>query len=80
MSPAVKTILEGVVTWPQQDQEELAVMAREIEARRTGVYALDDSEKAAIEKGFTDVKEGKFASEEEIARIFQKARSSSNRT
>jgi len=50
MSPAVKTILERVATWPEQDQEELADVAREIEARRTGVYVLDEDEKAAIDK------------------------------
>jgi hypothetical protein len=38
MSPAVKNILEHVASWPQEDQEELAEVAREIEARRTGVY------------------------------------------
>jgi len=50
MSPAVKTILERVATWPEEDQEELADVAREIEARRTGVYVLDEDEKAAIDK------------------------------
>ena len=50
MSPAVKTILERVATWPEQDQEELADVAREIEARRTAVYVLDEDEKAAIDK------------------------------
>ena len=75
MSPAVKTMLERVATWPEQDQEELAEFAREIEARRTGVYVLDDDENAAIEKGLREAREGKFASDEEIARIFDKARS-----
>ncbi|HLQ92167.1 MAG TPA: hypothetical protein VK148_19255 [Xanthobacteraceae bacterium] len=46
----MKTILERVATWPEQDQEELADVAREIEARRTGVYVLDEDEKAAIDK------------------------------
>jgi hypothetical protein len=50
MSPAVKSILERVAAWPEQDQAELAEVAREIEARRTGVYILDTDEKDAIEK------------------------------
>ena len=50
MSPAVKSILERVATWPKQDQEELADLAREIEARRTGVYVLDEDENASIDK------------------------------
>jgi cell division protein FtsB len=49
MNAAVKNILERVAAWPEEDQEELAALAREIEARRTGVYRLSDDEKAAIE-------------------------------
>jgi hypothetical protein len=49
MNAAVKHILERVAAWPEEDQEELAALAREIEARRTGVYALSDDEKAAID-------------------------------
>jgi hypothetical protein len=44
MSPAVKTILELMVSWPVEDQEELSELAREIEARRTGVYREGDQE------------------------------------
>ena len=46
----MNTILERVATWPKQDQEELADVAREIEARRTGVYVLDEDEKTTIDK------------------------------
>ena len=49
MSAAVKNILQRVAAWPEEDQEELAALAREIEARRTGVYQLSDDEKAAID-------------------------------
>lgn len=46
----LKEVLERVETWPQEDQEALAEYAREIEARRTGVYRLTDDERAAIQK------------------------------
>ncbi|MGH6735732.1 MAG: hypothetical protein ACRECX_06585 [Methyloceanibacter sp.] len=49
MNAVVKNILERVAAWPEEDQEELAALAREIEARRTGVYQLSDDEKAAID-------------------------------
>lgn len=56
MSPAIKQIIERVASWPEEDQEELAEIAREIEARRSGVYkatvdelrALDDAERSGI--------------------------------
>jgi putative addiction module component (TIGR02574 family) len=43
-------LLEKVRSWPEEDQEELAEIVREIEARRTGVYVMTDDERAAIEK------------------------------
>jgi putative addiction module component (TIGR02574 family) len=43
-------LLEKVRSWPEEDREELAEIAREIEARRTGVYVMTDDERAAIEK------------------------------
>ena len=48
MSPSAKSILERVAAWPEKDQEELAEIAREIEARRTGIYELTAEEQAAI--------------------------------
>ena len=44
----IAAVLESVRSWPQEDQEELAEIARAIEARRTGVYVMTDDERAAI--------------------------------
>jgi hypothetical protein len=33
----IRAVLDSVLTWPEEHQEELAELAREIEARRTGV-------------------------------------------
>jgi len=63
MSPATKEILQKVANWPEEDQEELAELAREIEARRTGVYALNDDERSAI----ADARRGGFASDHDAA-------------
>src|SRR5690348_8843454 len=40
MSPNAKRLLERLSSWPDEDLAELEEFAREIEARRTGVYAL----------------------------------------
>jgi hypothetical protein len=56
MSPAIKELLQHVAFWPQEDQEELADVARDIEARRTGVYrataeelkSLDSADRSGI--------------------------------
>ena len=62
MSPAVKTILELMASWPAEDQEELSELAREIEARRTGVYRLSDEERAAIDAA----QRGPLAADDEV--------------
>ena len=43
----VKEILDKVAGWPEADREKLAALAREIEARRAGIYVLSDEERAA---------------------------------
>ena len=48
MNAATRDILRKVETWPEEDQAELAALAREIEARRTGVYVLSEDEKTVI--------------------------------
>lgn len=55
-------VLENVRSWPDEDLEELAEVAREIEARRSGVYVLSDDERAAIE----EAERGGLASDEEV--------------
>jgi hypothetical protein len=74
MTATTKALLEQVASWPQEDQVELAEYAREIEARRTGVYRLSDAEREGVERGLKAMHEGKFASDERVAAIFERAR------
>ena len=64
----IEAVLEAVRSWPQEDQEELAEFAREIEARRAGVYVLSDDERAAIE----EAERSGIASDEDIARFWKR--------
>ena len=57
----INAVLESVRSWPLEDQEELAEYAREIEARRTGVYVMTDDERAAI----ADARKSSIVSDEE---------------
>jgi hypothetical protein len=66
MNQMAKDILRRVETWPEEDQEELAELAREIEARRTGVYVLDEDEDAAIREALAQLDRGEGVSEEEM--------------
>ena len=65
----LNAVLTGIQSWPQEDQEELVEVAREIEARRTGVYVLTGDERQAIAKA----RQSRLASDDEVE-AFWKAR------
>ena len=67
MNRLLREVIEHAETWPLEDQEELAEYAREIEARRTGVYTMSDQERAAVGKGLAEADSGQFVSEERVA-------------
>jgi len=72
MSPTTKKLLEQVETWPQEDQEELAEIARDIEARRTGVYTPSPDEEKAIREGLAQLDRGDSLSEEEMTAFWKR--------
>ena len=74
MTPSNRKLLEQVEAWPAQDQEELAEYAREIEARRTGVYAATPEELAAIDEALGQVARGELSTRDEIEAAFAKFR------
>ncbi|HEY2135187.1 MAG TPA: hypothetical protein VGH49_04825 [Xanthobacteraceae bacterium] len=74
MTPQTRKLIELVESWPQQDQEELAEFAREIEARRTGVYHATPEELEAIDEALGQVARGEVASPEEVEAAFAKFR------
>jgi hypothetical protein len=67
IAKVLKYAIEQAETWPQQDQEDLAEYAREIQARRTGVYIMSDEERAAVGRGLAQADRGEFVSGEVVA-------------
>lgn len=72
MNQDAKEILRRVETWPEEDQAELAEVAREIEARRSGVYVLDKDEEAAIREALAQLDRGEFVSEEDMKAFWKR--------
>jgi hypothetical protein len=68
MNAATKDLLRKVETWSEEDQNELAALAREIEARRTGVYVLSEDEKVAI----AEARRSPLVSDDEIALFWKR--------
>ncbi|MBV9529727.1 MAG: hypothetical protein JO283_01315 [Bradyrhizobium sp.] len=63
----IAAVLESVRSWPEEDQEELAEIAREIEARRTGIYVATPEELVAID----EADRSGIATEEEVEAAFK---------
>ena len=68
----ISAVLESVRSWPEQDQEELAELAREIEARRSGVYVMNDDERAAVREGLDQACRGEFVPDDEMNAFWKK--------
>jgi hypothetical protein len=47
---SIEALLRHVESWPEEDQNELVEVARDIEARRSGVYRATADELAAIDE------------------------------
>jgi len=70
MNQTTMDILRRVETWPQEDQDELAELARDIEARRSGVYRATPEELRALD----GAEHSGVASDEEVEAAFQSFR------
>jgi hypothetical protein len=67
----IKQVLDRVLTWPQQRQEDAAQLLLALEAREGEPYHAGHDEWAAIEEGFAQVKRGEAVSADEIAALFK---------
>jgi predicted transcriptional regulator len=67
MTKTLKDVLQHAETWPREDQEELVEYAREIEARRTGIYVMSDDERAAVRRGLAEADRGEFVPDDVVA-------------
>ncbi len=68
MTPKAQKLMNRVATWPEDDLAELEELAREIEARRSGVYVMSDEERSAVEES----RRGRIVSDEEMAPFWKR--------
>jgi predicted transcriptional regulator len=66
----VKEVLDRVLTWPPERQEDAAQLLLAREAQEGELYHPDDDEMAAIEEGLAQARRGEFVSADEIAALF----------
>jgi hypothetical protein len=67
--------LRRVEDWPEAAQVELAEIALEIDAGLgTGTYHATPKELAGIDRGLKDAREARFATDDEVSKVFEKFR------
>jgi predicted transcriptional regulator len=74
MITALKNMLPRIDAWPVEDQEASLEAARSIEAERSGVYQASAADLAAIDRGLSDARAGRFATVEAAAKVRAKFR------
>jgi predicted transcriptional regulator len=67
----LEAIFDRVRNWPAEKQEQAMDALLWIESD-SDVYVLSDEERAAVQRGLDDSKNGRFATEEEMAALFQR--------
>lgn len=74
-SKLLQDALRRVETWPEAAQIELAEIALEIDAGLgAGTYQATAKELEGIDRGLKAARDGRFATEEQVSRVFQKSR------
>jgi hypothetical protein len=74
MNKALETLMERVAAWPEEAQAELLESVLAIEKKRFGVYRLSEEERAAVRRGLEEMRQRKFASDDEVAAVFNRYR------
>ena len=72
MSKSTQELFKRIEALPPEDQDELAEVVREMEARRTGVYEPTPVEEAAIREGLEELDRGAWVSEEDMRAFWKR--------
>jgi hypothetical protein len=62
----IKAVLDRVLTWPPERQQDAADMLLWLEAKEGEFYHPSDDEWAAIQEGLEQARRGEFVPEEEM--------------
>jgi predicted transcriptional regulator len=74
MTKLLDEAIDKVRQLPETDQDAAAELLLHLAARANGRIRLDDETRAAVQEGRAQAQRGEFATEEEIAAVFDRAR------
>jgi hypothetical protein len=70
----IRVVLDRVLTWPRQAQEEAVASLQTIEEEFMGSHELSSEDREALERSAEDVRNGWFATDEDVKRVFDRYR------
>jgi hypothetical protein len=70
MIKVLKDLVDRMASLPKAAQDEIVRTVAEIEQRQTGIYRLDEDERADILEALEEVRRGEVASDDEAAAMF----------
>jgi hypothetical protein len=68
----IDSVLDRVRTWPPERQKDAVRVLLQMEAAGTKVCVLSDEERAEIEQSLEEARRGEFATDEEVAAVFNR--------
>lgn len=72
MIKVLENLVDRMASLPKAAQDEIVRTVAEIEQRHTGIYRLDEDERADILEALDEVRRGEVASDDEAAAVFAK--------
>jgi len=70
----IKVVLDRVLTWSPEAQEEAVASLQTIEEEFMGSHELSSEDREALERSAEDVRHGRFATDEDVKRVFDRYR------
>jgi hypothetical protein len=70
----VKAILDRVLTWPPEAQEEAVASLQTIEEDFMGPRELSGDDRASLRRSAEDVRRRRFATDQQIKKVFDRSR------
>jgi predicted transcriptional regulator len=75
MANRLAEFIKRAQNWPEEVQEQAIASLQSIEQEMQRPYELTQADRRAIDRGLMDATAGRFASDEEVARLFARFRS-----
>jgi predicted transcriptional regulator len=74
MNAKLKELVDRIDSWPEAAQEEALEMLLSIEQEYANPYELSAADRAAIDRSLDDMYSGRFATDDQVAALFNRYR------